>query len=137
MKTRNLLGITAVIVAAGLTPALQAQAPAPAAAPAIKRTMLQRIDLGDGKEVILGLAEIAPGGSTGKHTHFGIETGYTLEGTATLEIEGEGTKTLTAGDSYTIPMGKAHDARATGTAPAKVLAVYIVEKGKPLATPAP
>ena len=24
----------------------------------------------------LGLAEIAPGGSTGKHTHFGTETGY-------------------------------------------------------------
>ena len=107
-----------------------------AQAPTIKRTILQRVDIGNNMEVILGIAEIAPGGSTGRHTHFGIETGYALSGQASVEIEGETPKLMNAGDSYVIAAGKVHDAKVVGDAPAKVLAVYIVEKGKPLATPA-
>lgn len=108
-----------------------------AQAPAIKRTILQRADVADtGREVVLGMAEIAAGGSTGRHTHFGVETGYVLEGTSMIEIEGEAPKMLKAGDSYMIPAGKVHDAKAHGGT-VKVLATYVVEKGKPLATPAP
>jgi quercetin dioxygenase-like cupin family protein len=105
-------------------------------APGIKRTVLQRIDIGNNMEVILGIAEIAPGGAVGRHTHFGIETGYTLAGSASLEVEGEAPRLLNAGDSYVIPAGKVHDAKVVGDAPARVLATYVVEKGKPLATPA-
>ena len=108
-----------------------------AQAPGIKRTLLQRIDIGNNMEVVLGLAEIAPGGSTGRHTHFGIETGYVLSGQSSVEVEGETPKLLNAGDSYQIGLGKAHDAKVVGDAPAKVLAAYVVEKGKPLATAAP
>ncbi|HUP98458.1 MAG TPA: cupin domain-containing protein [Usitatibacter sp.] len=117
--------------------ALLAAGATAAQAPGIKRTLLQRIDIGNNMEVILGIAEIAPGGSVGRHTHFGIETGYTLAGSASLEVEGEAPKLMSAGDSYVVPAGKVHDAKVVGDAPAKVLAVYIVEKGKPLATPAP
>jgi acyl-CoA thioester hydrolase len=108
-----------------------------AQAPGIKRTVLQRIDIGNNMEVIVGIAEIAPGGATGRHTHFGIETGYALAGQASLEVEGEAPKLLNAGDSYVIAAGKVHDAKVVGDGPAKVLAVYVVEKRKPLATPAP
>ena len=108
-----------------------------AQAPGIKRTILQRTDIGNNMEVILGIAEIAPGGSTGRHTHFGVETGYALAGQSSLEVEGEAPKLLNAGDSYSIAAGKVHDAKVVGDAPAKVLAVYVVEKGKPLATQAP
>lgn len=108
-----------------------------AQAPGIKRTLLQRTDIGNNMEVILGTAEIAPGASTGRHTHFGVETGYALAGQSSLEVEGEAPKLLNAGDSYSIAAGKVHDAKVVGDAPAKVLAVYIVEKGRPLATPAP
>ena len=107
-----------------------------AQAPGIKRTLLQRTDIGNNMEMILGLAEIAPGGSTGRHTHFGTESGYLMEGSASMEVEGETPKLLKAGDSYTIPANRIHDAKAVGDAPAKVLATYVVEKGKPLATPA-
>ena len=107
-----------------------------AQAPGIKRTLLQRVDVGDNRELILGLAEIAPGGSTGRHTHFGVETGYVVEGTTSLEIEGEVPRLLKAGDSYQIASGKVHDAKAVGDGASKVLATYVVEKGKPLATPA-
>ncbi len=116
---------------------LGAFAQAGAAPPAIKRTLLQRSDIGNNMEVILGMAEIAPGGGTGRHSHFGTETGMVLEGASSIEIEGEMPKLLKAGDSYLIPAGKVHNAKTVGDAPVKVLATYVVEKGKPLATPAP
>ena len=40
------------------------------------------------------------------------------------------------GQSYQVPSGAPHDAK-TGSSGAKVLATYVVEKGKPLASPAP
>jgi quercetin dioxygenase-like cupin family protein len=122
----------AIFALAALTVAV-----AVAQAPGIKRTLLQRIDVTSDREVILGHAEIAPGAAAGRHTHFGVETGYVLEGTTSLEVEGETPKLLRAGDSYVIPAGKVHDAKTVGDVPAKVLATYVVEKGKPLATPAP
>ena len=109
-----------------------------AQAPGITRTILQRGDVPQegAREVVLGSAEIAGGGSTGRHTHHGPETGYVLEGTTMLEIDGEPVKILKAGDSYFIPAGKIHNARSLGGT-ARVLATYVVEKGKPLAVPAP
>ena len=129
---KNSLGIAAAAVTLFSTFVAVSQAQAPG----IKRTLLQKIDVGDNREVILGMAEIAPGGATGRHTHFGVETGYIMEGSASMEIEGEPPKLLKAGDSYVIPAGKVHDAKAVGDGPSKVLATYVVEKGKPLATPA-
>ncbi len=109
-----------------------------AQAPGIKRTMLQRLDIvGDNREAIQAIAEIAPGVAAGRHTHFGPEFGYVLEGSSELSVDGEAMRVLKAGDSYLIPAGKIHDAKAVGDKPAKVLATYLVEKGKPLATPAP
>jgi len=107
--------------------------------PGIKRTLLQRGDVpAEGsREVVLGMAEIAAGGSAGRHWHNGPETGYVIEGTTLLEVDGEAPKTLKAGDSYFIPAGKIHDAKAHAGVAAKVLATYVVEKGKPLAIPAP
>ena len=125
-----LLLATAIVI---FTAAVDAQTPAPA----IKRTLLQRIDIAPDREVILGMAEIPVGLAAGRHTHFGTETGYVAEGSASLEIEGETPKLLKAGDSYVIPAGKVHDAKTVGDKPVRVIATYIVEKGKPLSTPAP
>ena len=38
-------------------------------------------------------------------------------------------------DDFLVPAGTAHNAKNTGKTVAKVLGTYIVEKGKPLATP--
>ena len=128
--TTKRFAIGAVIAAIALAAAAQA--------PAIKRQLLQRIDVPESnRETILGVAEIPAGGAAGRHTHFGVEVGYVLEGSTSLEIEGEAPRLLKAGDSYVIPAGKVHDAKVVGDAPAKVIATYVVEKGKPLATPAP
>jgi len=42
-----------------------------------------------------------------------------------------------AGDGFIVPGGTKHDARNTGSQPMRVIGVYVVEKGKPLATPVP
>jgi quercetin dioxygenase-like cupin family protein len=103
----------------------------------IKRTLLQKFDVpGANYETVIGIAEIVPNVNIGRHTHPGPEGGYMLEGEMVLMIEGQPAKTIKQGDSYQIPSGAVHDAK-TGPAGAKVMATYVVEKGKPLATPAP
>ena len=107
------------------------------AAPSIKRTPLQKFDVpGTGHETVIGIAEISPNMSIGRHTHPGVESGYVLEGEAKLFVEGQPNRVLKAGDSYQIPAGAIHDARSGGQG-AKVIATYVVEKGKPFASPAP
>jgi quercetin dioxygenase-like cupin family protein len=105
----------------------------------IKRTLLMKKELAgiDGREVYLGTAELAPGASAGRHFHDGHEISYVLEGTAVLEVEGEPPTPLKPGDHFHIDPTKRHDARNTGAGPARVLAIYLIEKGKPLAVPAP
>jgi quercetin dioxygenase-like cupin family protein len=106
--------------------------------PGIKRTILLRTDEPGSTthEAVMGVAEIAPGAMAGKHRHPGIEIGYVLEGSVTLEHEGEPARVLKAGDSFKNVPG-VHNAKNTGTTPVKILAVYLVEKGKPIAEPVP
>jgi quercetin dioxygenase-like cupin family protein len=103
----------------------------------IKRTPLQKVDFPAGYNTVTAIAEIPAGGSAGRHTHPGAETGYVLEGELVLMIEGQPPKTLRAGESYQIPEGAVHDAKAGGDKPMKVLGVYVIKAGEPLAKPAP
>ena len=124
--------ILAALVLVGLVGFLNAQPSSP-----IKRTPLQKFDVpGTDYETVIGIAEIAPDVSVGRHTHPGPESGYLLEGYFTLLVDGQPPKVLRAGDSYQVPAGTVHDARS-GAKGAKVIATYIVVKGKPLASPAP
>jgi quercetin dioxygenase-like cupin family protein len=103
----------------------------------IKRTILLRTDEPGSTthEAVMGIAEIAPGASAGRHRHYGIEIGYVLEGSVVLESEGRPAVTVKAGDSF--KNDGVHNAKNTGDKPVKILAVYLVEKGKPLAEPVP
>ena len=102
----------------------------------IKRTPLQRFDVpGTAYETVIGIAEIAPNVSIGRHTHPGPESGYIIEGSLELLIDGEPPRQLKVGDSYKVPPRAIHDAK-TGAAGVKVIATYVVEKGQPIAMPA-
>ena len=111
---------------------LFAQAPTPT----IKRSLLQKVDVPDGKkyEVVLGLAELPAGASIGKHTHPGIEQGTLIEGDMVLMVEGNPTRPTRPANVAGIPPGAVHDAKA-GPGGAKVVVSYTVEKGQPLALP--
>jgi quercetin dioxygenase-like cupin family protein len=105
--------------------------------PAFKRTVLQQADISvPGREVISAVAEFEPRATPGMHTHFGEEIGYVIEGTFLVEQAGKPSVTLQAGGSFLIPAGTVHNATNSGTGKGRILATYIVEKGKPLATPA-
>ena len=104
--------------------------------PGFSRTMLQKGDISiPGREAVQVRAEFEPGAAAGRHIHPGEELGYILDGTLVLEVEGKTPVTLNAGDYFFVPAGIVHDGRNGGSGKAKVLATYVVEKGKPIATP--
>jgi quercetin dioxygenase-like cupin family protein len=106
--------------------------------PGIKRTILQRADEPGAAnyEAVMAIAEIPPGGTSGKHRHPGIELAYVLEGSVVIEREGQPPVTVKAGEALKNEAA-VHNAKNIGKTPVKILAVYLVEKGKPMAEPVP
>ena len=51
-------------------------------------------------------------------------------------VAGQPDRVVKAGESFVIPAGTVHNAKNSSNAPAKLVGVYVVEKGKPLASPA-
>jgi quercetin dioxygenase-like cupin family protein len=101
-----------------------------------KRTVIQQQKISvPGREAVTAIAEFQPGATVGRHTHPGEEVGYILEGMIVLEKEGEQPVALGAGKTFFIPAGMIHNATNKTSKPARVLANYIVESGKPVATP--
>jgi quercetin dioxygenase-like cupin family protein len=120
-----------IALSLGLVAALYAQQPG------FTRKMLQdqNLSVAD-RHAVQVVAEFVPGGAAGKHTHPGEELGYVMEGTLELQVAGQPPRTLKAGETFFVPAGIVHDGKNVGSGPAKVLATYIVEKGKPVASPA-
>lgn len=109
-----------------------------AQASGLTRTMVGRADVSvPGREAVVARVEVAPGAKAGRHTHPGDEISYVLEGEATLLIDGQPPRMVKAGESFVVPAGVVHDAHNDTAAAIKLVGVYVVEKGKPLATPAP
>jgi quercetin dioxygenase-like cupin family protein len=130
MKTTiRILAGAALAVAAG---ALLAQASG------LSRQLVGKADVSvPGREAVVARVEVGPGAKAGRHTHPGDEISYVMEGEATLLIDGQPPRKVKAGESFVIPAGVVHDAHNDSNGPIKLLGVYVVEKGKPLATPAP
>ena len=89
------------------------------------------------RHMVQAIAEFSPGAESGRHTHPGDEILYLLDGTLVVEVDGKPPLTLKAGDVAFFPAGTVHNGKNSSAAAAKVLATYILEKGKPVATPAP
>jgi quercetin dioxygenase-like cupin family protein len=127
-KIRPILFIALLLAAA----AAAAQPPAP-----IKRTEVYRADVSrPNREAVVMKVELAANAHAGRHTHPGDEISYVNEGEAELLVDGEPARHLKAGDAFVVRQGKIHDLRNDTGTPSHLLGVYVVEKGKPLATPA-
>jgi quercetin dioxygenase-like cupin family protein len=108
-----------------------------AQAPGFTRKVLQDQNLSaPDRHAVVARAEFVPGGAAGRHTHPGEELGYIVEGELELLIDGQPPKRLKAGDVFFVPAGMVHDGKNVGKGKAVVLATYVVEKGKPVASPA-
>jgi quercetin dioxygenase-like cupin family protein len=108
-----------------------------AQASGLTRTIVSRADVSvPNREAVIARVEVAPGAAAGWHNHPGDEISYVLEGEATLMMAGQAPRKVSAGEAFVIPGGVVHNALNSGTVPTKLVGVYVVEKGQPLATPA-
>ncbi len=92
----------------------------------------------EGKEGTMSIhPDVAPGATSGKHSHPGDEFVYVLEGSGTLEVEGKSPVSLEPGVTYHVAPQQVHEVKNTSeTASLKGLGVLIAEKGQPLVVPA-
>jgi len=113
-----------------------AQTP-PAATPGVARKILSQADgPTPGYVTLIVDIEIEAGVTIGRHTHPGIESAYILEGGFDLPIEGQPTRAYKPGDAIVIPANTPHAGGKNGDKKTHIVSTYIVEKGKPLASPA-
>ncbi len=104
---------------------------------AITRTILQTASYpGDQYQTIQAYVVIAPGATAASHTHPGVELGYVIDGEMDIYVQGQPKRHVKAGDSFMNPAGVPHGAINSSMHPVKILSVYVVDKSKPLATPA-
>jgi quercetin dioxygenase-like cupin family protein len=127
-----LCGITEFVATAA-----SAQGTPPAATSGVTRKILSQTDGPvPGYVTMLVEATIDAGVPVAPHTHPGIESAYVLEGGFELPIQGQATRTLKPGDGFQIPPETRHAGGKPGDAKSRILITYVVEKGKPLASPA-
>ena len=101
----------------------------------LKRTILQTFDVpGSNYETVVGTSGLGPNENSGRQSHPGPEGGYMLEGSGTILVDGQSPLPLKAGQSYKLAAGAVHDVRS-GTDGMKLIVTWVVEKGKPLASP--
>jgi quercetin dioxygenase-like cupin family protein len=121
---------TAALIVVG---AISLAAPAIAQTDAIKRTVLQRMDVaGEAKEMVMAVIDIPPRTESPRQTHPGEEFGYLLAGDLTVRIDGLPARTLRAGDTFAVARGAKHSTSTLGGV--KLLVTWTVDQGAPLAT---
>jgi quercetin dioxygenase-like cupin family protein len=75
-------------------------------------------------------------GLVAPHTHPGVEMAYIAEGHAAVTITGRAPLSLGAGDSFSVPPETVHSVRNDGLGALTIVSTYVVEKDKPIASPA-
>jgi quercetin dioxygenase-like cupin family protein len=113
------------------------QSGTPAGNPGFSRRILQQTDgPAAGYVTLLVAVDIEPNVMIARHTHPGIESAYILAGGGELAVKGKPNRQVKAGDGAQIPPETPHSLK-NDAAPMKIIVTYVVEKGKPLASPAP
>jgi quercetin dioxygenase-like cupin family protein len=137
-KLITTIAALATVAIAGLAIAQQpaATATTPPMAP-IKRTILQKADVpGTNLELIYATVEISAGFKAGRHNHPGVVMAQVIDGDFWLQLDGQSDQVFRVGESLTIPERAIHN-EGSPEKPVKLNVIYVVEKGKPLASPAP
>jgi quercetin dioxygenase-like cupin family protein len=142
MLTRRRFAGFASCAICGLTDFIAAEASAQGAPSTITgggvtRKILSQTDgPAAGYVTLLVEATVEPGVTVGRHTHPGIESAYVLEGNIEVPIQGQPTRILKTGDVVQIPPETPHAGGKPSDTITRLIITYVVEKGKPLASPA-
>jgi len=130
--TQNKICTVAGVALAGLAGVVLAQNSG------VTRTVVTKADVSvPNREAVMARVELTPGAVVGWHTHPGEEVSYVTDGETTLLVAGQPPRKVVAGEGFVIPAGVVHSAKNEGNSASKIVVVYIVEKGKPLSSPAP
>ena len=135
LAAAGVVGLTARAILA------QSNPPGPAASTQdepIKRTVLFRGDLegAPSKEIVVFVADLAPGAVGSKHYHPGPEFFYVLEGTLAHEPEGGSPHMMKTGAFGSNPYKGIHLIRNPSTTErARAIDFLIAEKGRPIVIP--
>ncbi|MGH7392749.1 MAG: cupin domain-containing protein [Candidatus Rokuibacteriota bacterium] len=116
-----------------ILPAASAHAQAPAFA--AKQLLQSTVGGDESKEAAVLSIAIAPGGSSGRHTHPGDCYGTIVEGTAEIRIEGREPRRVAPGDAWHTTRGTVHELRNIGDTPVRAVNTLVVDKGKPKMQP--
>lgn len=116
---------------------MSAQDTPPATTPGVTRKILSQMDGPvPGYVTLIVEATIEQGAAVARHTHLGIESAYVLEGRFELPIQGQPTRAMKTGEAFQIPPETPHAGGKPYDAKSIILLTYVLEKGKPLASPA-
>jgi quercetin dioxygenase-like cupin family protein len=109
-----------------------------AQAPGFKVTPLLQSTFGDdaSKDAVVLAVDLAPGASTGRHTHPGDCYGAVVDGVVELHVEGREPRWVPTGQAYHNPRGTIHEFRNAGDRPARLVNTMVVDKGQPRLQPA-
>src|SRR5262245_743894 len=83
-----------------------------------------------GREIRVGLAEVAPHFTGSPHSHLGDEVVCMLEGSITFTLDGKPDVTLKAGETCHIPAKQLHFG-TTASESVKFLSIQVQETGAP------
>jgi quercetin dioxygenase-like cupin family protein len=134
LKQSLLAGSMTALLFVGFADAQQAPSQQAMSQPSpVKRTPLGKVEVpGSNYEVVFGITELAAGFKSGRHSHPGLVLAYVAEGEFWYLVDGQPEKIYKVGDSFQLPDRAIHNEGAAGDKPVKVMAVFVVEKGKPL-----
>jgi quercetin dioxygenase-like cupin family protein len=107
MKQQKLIGFAVTVALASSVVVLAASSHAQTG---LERKILLQQDLPiPGYEVLLAEVTLAVGAREGRHRHAGTLVGHIIEGDLTLELEGQPTKIVRAGESVLIEARQVHE----------------------------
>ena len=126
-----------ILAALLATVAVRAQTSTNNNRPPVFQHDLPDLDL-KGWSVTTVVVPYAPGGKSAPHRHPGLTFAYVLEGEIASKVGDDPETTYSAGQMWMETPGQLHavSRNASDTKPARLLAILLAEKGKPLTTPA-
>jgi quercetin dioxygenase-like cupin family protein len=137
---RKILALMLVLALGMILGALSTQTLRAASQPVTRVTLVKAEKLQNlpGMDGYVMYVTIAPGAQSGWHVHPGHELSQILDGEGTLDVSGEPRLAIKKGVGVHINPMVPHNAINTSkTAPLHVAVVYVLESGKPVASPVP
>ena len=136
LTRRDFAGVASCAIC-GLAGFTATEASAQSTTPGITRKILSQIDGPvPGYTTIVADVTLEPGVKVARHTHPGIESSVVIEGEFELPVEGQQTRMVKAGDAFQVAPETPHAGGKPPEVKCRLLVNYIVDKSKPLATPA-